>query len=67
MNLPPPQLTYAEIAEIMGVSPGRIQQIERAALLKLRKRLAHLAPELCEPTSESLLRQKTIVATRNKK
>lgn len=38
--------TYAEIGRIMGLTPQRVQQIERSALRKLRRMLEkHLRAE----------------------
>ena len=37
-------MTYAEIGAVLGISRGRMQQLERAALRKLARKLAHLAP-----------------------
>ncbi|MGO8928826.1 MAG: sigma factor-like helix-turn-helix DNA-binding protein [Limisphaerales bacterium] len=40
--------TYAEVGEAFGISPQRVQQIERGALRKLRLRLRVILLEECE-------------------
>ena len=39
-------MTHPQIAEILGVSPQRVQQIERRALAKLRKQLEPLSERI---------------------
>ncbi len=43
-------LTQAEVSVLLGVSPRRIQQLERRALQKLRSGLERLCPSfMCDP------------------
>lgn len=47
--------TFAEVGEIMGLSRGRVQKIEKQALAKLRERLL-LEPEEDGPRFNELFR-----------
>jgi DNA-directed RNA polymerase specialized sigma24 family protein len=51
MNQNLPGLTHAEIAKRLGISPVRVRELERRALVKLRRGLEKLGIKSARPPS----------------